>query len=182
MWEKSAATGQKQLNVYEQQLPLYDEFYTNRVTMNGGGTAISQDQHETYFAFTINDLRVSGTEMEQVLIQVWKGNELSQLYDEIDVTERVKQRRGDYCEIEDKYKVALAAGLIEQTVSLEQFAIDNGYKPNLSDVDSNSNYSYTHAIRFAEDYPELKLDGESAKELSSRLIIKFKDGYTYTEY
>lgn len=177
VWEKSVATGQKKMNVSEQRLPLYDDFYTNRVSMNGSGTASSQDRLEMDFTFSINDLGVAGTEMEQVLVQVWKDNVQ---YDEVDVTQQLEQRTANYAQIENKYKVAIAAGQIDQSVSLEQFAIDNDYKPDPSNLDDNLQYSYTHSIIFAEDYPELNLDAESAKQLSSRLIIKFKDGYIYT--
>ncbi|MCR8659205.1 hypothetical protein [Paenibacillus endoradicis] len=177
VWEKSASTGQKKLNVSEQLLPLFDDIYANRVTMNGSGTGISQDQLDVDFSFSIKDLGFTGMEMEQVLMQILKDNEQ---YDEIDVTGQIEQHAGNYAQIENKYKVSIAAGQIDQSVTLEQFAIDNGYEPEQGEQDVNLQYSYKHHIVLANDYPELKLDAASAKQLSFKLIIKFKDGYTYT--
>lgn len=177
VWEKSAATVQKKLNVSEQQLLLFDDMYENRVSIHSSGTSTSQDRMELDYSFSIRDLGFTGMEMEKVLFQVWKDNK--QL-DEIDVTKQVEQHSGNYDQIEAKYKVSLAAGVIDPSVTLEQFAIDNEYEPEQAKPNGNLQYSYKHLIVFAEDYPELIIDEEFTKQVSFKLIIKFKDGYIYS--
>lgn len=171
--EKTDGAGGSQLNAYPHRLPLYDDFYETRIMMTSSGTSMSQGRLDADFSFTVKDLDVVGTELEKVRLQVLKGTEL---LEELDVTERVVQRDGNYAHIADKYKLALASGEIDDSVSLDQYAAGLGEKPGLRD-DGNRHYAYTHVVAFDTDYPMLKLTMESAKELVFRLIVECEDGY-----
>lgn len=174
VWEQSASTGQRKLNVNKHRMPLYDDFYAYRVQQRGSGTSTMQHSLETDFSFAVKDLGIAGTEMERVYVQVWHNNEV---YDEVDVTHQVLESPGDYNHIRDKYNIAVASGAIDPSVSLEQFARDNNLEAQKPGTDPH--YSFRHTINFEEDYPELALDMEKANQLDFRLVIKFKDGYRY---
>ncbi|GBG05667.1 hypothetical protein PAT3040_00151 [Paenibacillus agaridevorans] len=174
VWEQSPANGQRKMNVNQQRLPLYDDFYANRVSRSESGTSTSKDQLDADFSFAVKNLGIAETEMERVYVQVWYGNEP---YDEIDVTQKVMESIGDYNQIRDKYNLAIASGSIDSSVSLEQFAKDNHLEKLKPGADPQ--YSFRHTIKFGKDYPELELDIAKAKQLSFRLVITFKDGYRY---
>ncbi|BBI34278.1 hypothetical protein [Cohnella abietis] len=184
VWEQSDA-GQKQLNVEMRRLPLFDDVYRNRVDNGSTGTGISDERLNADFSFLLKDLGIPGTELEKALIRIKKGGAV---YDEIDVTQQATPRSGQYGEIEDHYKVARASGQIDNSVTLEQFARDNGFDPDqhvpsdkasAGETSPYVQYSLLYTIDFAKDYPELKLTRKSAGQLSFEWVLRFKDGYEH---
>lgn len=182
VWERSSA-GQKQLNAETRRLPLLDDVYRNRVAQASTGTGISNDRLNADFSFVLKDLGIPEAGLEQALVRIRKGGEV---YDEIDVTQQATPRSGRYGEIEDHYKVARASGEIDNSVTLEQFARDKGYDldqhvptAKAGDPSPYAQYSLFYTIGFAKDYPELKLNRDSAGQLSFEWVLRFKDGYEH---
>lgn len=180
VWERSSA-GEKQLNATAQRLPLFDDMYRNRVEKASVGTSASNQYLGVDFRFLLKDLGVQGAELEKALLRIRKGGAV---YDEIDMTEHAKPNTGQYVEFEDKYRVARASGQIDNTVTLEQFARDNGFDPDrhvptdrAGDPSPYKQYELRYTIRFDEQYPELKLDRAKAEQLSFQWVLRFKDGY-----
>jgi len=179
VWEKSGA-GQKRLNVETLWLPLMDDVYRNRVANASMGTGISDERLNADYSFVLRDLGIPGTELERALLRIRQDGEV---YDEIDVTQQTTPRPGQYGEIEDHYKIAIASGQIDNSVTLEQFARDSGYEPEqyvpvdqAGEQSGDAQYSLVHTIEFASDYPELQLDSDSAGRLSFEWVLRFKDG------
>jgi hypothetical protein len=182
VWERSGA-GQKQLNAETRRLPLLDDVYRNRVAKASTGTGISNDRLNADFSFLLKDLGIPGTELDKALLRIRKGGAV---YDEIDVTRQAAPRSGRYAEIEDHYKVARASGQIDNSVTLEQFARVNGFDPDrhvstakAGETSPYAQYSLLYTIEFAKDYPELKLNRDSAGQLSFEWVLRFKDGYEH---
>ncbi|GAA3403229.1 hypothetical protein ACFFNY_06230 [Paenibacillus hodogayensis] len=182
VWERSGA-GEKQLNAETRQLPLLDDVYRNRVVKASTGTGISNERLNADFSFLLKDLGIPGTGLEKALLRIRKGGAV---YDEIDVTRQATPRSGQYGEMEDRYKVARASGQIDNSVTLEQFARDNGFDPDryvptakAGDPSPYAQYSLFYTIEFAKDYPELKLTRDSAGQLSFEWVLRFKDGYEH---
>ncbi|MDF2926566.1 MAG: hypothetical protein K0R57_5480 [Paenibacillaceae bacterium] len=174
VWEKSESGDQRQLNAYEERLSLYDEIYARRVTVDTRGTAVSKEKLEADFSFSVSNTEIPDMGIKKVRLQVMKNNVL---YDEVDVTARIQQSGSDG-QIRDRYNLAVASGQIDPSVTLEQFARQN---PSPEKPDGRTHYLYFHTVTFAKDYLELKLNQESAHQLSFRLAIEFQDGYVYEE-
>lgn len=182
VWERSNA-GEKQLNATTQRLPLFDDMYRKRIEKASVGTSISNESLGADFSFLLKDMEVPGTELEKALLRIRKGGEV---YDEIDMTEHAKPNTGRYIEFEDKYRVARASGQIDNSVTLEQFARDNGFDPDryvqtdrAGEPSPYKQYELHYTIRFDEQYPELKLDRANAEQLSFQWVLRFKDGYEH---
>ncbi len=182
VWESSDA-GQKQLNVDPRQLPLFDDMYRKRVEKESTGTALSNERLDADFAFLLKDMGIAGIELEQALLRIRQRGEL---LDEIDVTRQAVPRPAGYGEMEDHYRIAIASGQIDSSVTLEQFARDNGFDPDqhvpadqAGEPSPYQQYVLRHSIEFDKDYPELELTRESAGQLSFEWVLRFKDGYEH---
>jgi len=180
-----SAEGQKQLNAEVHILPLFDNMYRNRVLKESTGTGMSNERMNVDFSFVLMDLKIPGIELEQALLRIKKDGVV---YDEIDVTEQATPRNSKDVAFENMYMLARASGQIDSSVTLEQFARDQNYNPNeyvptdtakVGESESYAEYSLLYTIEFGNDYPELKLNQESANQLSFEWVLKFKDGYEF---
>lgn len=79
----------------------------------------------------------------------------------------------------DQYKIAIASGEIESSMSIEEFEKNIGYKQEDKN-DTRTYYTYTHSIRYDTDYPDQDLDLTKAENMTMKLIITSKDGYQQT--
>ena len=182
VWERSES-GQRQLNVGTLRLPLYDELFNRRVDHVGQGHSMSDEQVGTEFSFQLKEPGIPGTGLESVVLHIKRNGTL---VDEIDLTGQVIPRPVAYIELEQHYKLAIASGQIDESVTLEQFAMDQGIVPESQGPDdmtgehsSYVQYSISHTIHYATDYPELELDSESAKQLDFEWQLHFEDGYVW---
>lgn len=175
VWEESGS-GKRKLNVNERPLPLYDDLYTGRVQFEGGGTSSSDERLEANFAFTVRDLGWEAAQLDQAVIEVLLNG---RMIDEQDITGRLQVSSAAYGMLEDKYRLMVASGQLEPSVSLEEFAEMQDYLPETTDPANggDTRYTYKHRIEFGQDYPDMKLDMDSARDLSLKLKLIFKDGF-----
>lgn len=176
VWEESGS-GKRKLNVNERSLPLYDDLYTGRVQFEGGGTALSDERLEADFAFTVRELDWEAAQLEQAVIEVQLNG---RIIDEQDVTGLLQPSSASYGILEDKYRLMVASGQLEPSVSLEEFAEMQGHQPETTDPANggDTRYTYKHRIEFGQDYSDQKLDMDAAQGLSLKLKLHFKDGFT----
>ncbi|WP_020618970.1 hypothetical protein [Paenibacillus daejeonensis] len=182
VWERSES-GQRLLNAGGFPLSLHDELYIRRVKNVGGATSTEDERMATEFFFELEDPGIPGAGLEKVLLQVKKDGAV---YDEIDLTEQAVPRPAFYRELENHYNMAIASGQIDESVTLEQFASDQGIlsdpqMPTDETGESSSTVEYVipYTIHYATDYPELELDGESVQQLDFEWQLHFEDGYVW---
>jgi len=182
VWERSDA-GQRQLSAGTLRLPLMDDVYHNRVMNASTGSGISDERLNADFSFVLRDLGIPGVELERVLLRIRQDGKV---FDEIDVTDQATPRSAFYGELEDHYKVALASGQIDSSVTLEQFARERGYDPEQQAPTGEAGgpmqelrYSFAYDVEFATDYPELKPGRDEADRLAVEWVLRFKDGYEH---
>ncbi|MBD2846670.1 hypothetical protein IDH44_15835 [Paenibacillus sp. IB182496] len=179
VWERNA-DGQRQMNAASLQLPLYDELYARRVQEASTGTSISGERLTADVAFQLQEPAIPGTELEKVLLRITRDGAV---YDEVDLTAQATSQSARSAGLEQQYNLALAAGEIDPSVTLEQFISD---REAASDTDTpaydgRARYTVSYTLDYAKDAPELGLDAESATELGFEWVLTFADGYVWPE-
>lgn len=172
--ERIDGGGEALLNSNKQYLYLYNEFYENRVQMLGSGSGRSNEQLDLDYSFSVNDFGMEEFGLDRVLLEV--GYE-GKVIDSIDITDRIASGTGS--DMIDQYKIAIASGEIDASMSIKEFEKNMGFRQEDKN-DTRTYYSYTHSIHYDTDYPEQDLDLTKAENMTIKLIITCKDGYQHT--
>ena len=168
--ERVEGGGEALLNSDKGYIDLYTEFYELRVQMHSGGSGRTQEQMDFDIQFSVDDFGLEEFSLAQVQLDLLHNGER---LDSVDITERVTSMSVQR-ELQDQYNIAIASGQIDLGMSLEDFATSIDYQVK---EESRKDYSCSYVIDYA-DYPELKLDIDSAEAISYKLIVTCKDGYS----
>ncbi|NLG37111.1 MAG: hypothetical protein GX549_03785 [Clostridiales bacterium] len=171
--ERTGDGGESVLNVYPQQMRLYDEFYADRVRNDSGGTATGEDEIEFDCSFAVRDFGLDEFEMTKVVAEIWREGEC---IDSREVTDQLIS--GAQQGLLEHYNIAIASGQIDMSMTLAEFAKQFGGGEEKGTQPGWNYYYYTRKINFKADFTELELDRASAESLRLVLVVTFEDGYS----
>lgn len=169
--ERVDGGGEALLNTALQNISPYDDFYRNRVFIDGFGSGTSNDEMDLHCSFSVDDFGIDAFSLKSVQLEItYEGH----VIDLINVTGLVASDVNN--DLRDRYNMAIAAGKIDLGMSLEEYVSMHEYSLE-NENQTRKYYFYSHTIDFKTDYPELKLDRFKAENLHSKLIITCRDGY-----
>lgn len=169
IYEKTNDGATKKLNISDMAVHLYNEIYAERIQGLGSGTSSTADELEYRYSFRTTRELVEGTEIAQVIIEA--RDDQQNVIQEF--TSEASTGSVYSAELEDKYKVALAAGYIDPIMTFGEYAAQYGEEVGESDQPYEIYYV---AKTFTKD--ELSEHWEMFRNGSYTFTIKviFEDG------